>query len=399
MCATVNHKTCVDCGLCQKVCPSLNFEDLYNRQEDPYNGTIINTYIVRSSDADIYDNAQSGGMCTTTLKYLFDNHLIDTAVVCQTVVSKNPAPKAILVKDPSHLMHSQKSNYTPVEILSILKELKGTEKVAIVGLPCHIKASVLLAERIKKYDVIKYRLGLICDRTLCNGINDVFASLSNLSSFKVIWRRKNFTFNGHYYSYKNSPVALIDNNNQEKIVYPNRYRMVLKDMFTAPHCRICYDKVNVFSDIVFGDPWCLDEVDWDKGDSLVLTRTVLGDNLMHHLLRDGYGSQLRKTDPQKALDGQFVFERKEQFPYYVSAFRSIFTSNTADKVFESIPYIEGDLFNTARNELLQFLNDEGLPKETIVKKALSIIKTEKKKLFIGKCKSGLKQILKKIIRK
>ena len=42
--------------------------------------------------------------------------------------------------------------------------------------------------------------------------------------------------------------------------------MALKDMFTAPHCRICYDKVNVFSDIVFGDPWCMDDVDWNAID-------------------------------------------------------------------------------------------------------------------------------------
>lgn len=32
-------------------------------------------------------------------------------------------------------------------------------------------------------------------------------------------------------------------------------------MFTSPRCRVCFDKVCVFADIVLGDPWRMTEVD------------------------------------------------------------------------------------------------------------------------------------------
>ena len=399
MYAKVNHDLCVECGLCQRVCPSLNFEELFLRNEDPFNGTILNTYIVRSSDSTIYDNAQSGGMCTTTIRYLFDKKLIDAAIVCLTEISNNPVPKAIVVRSAGQLKLTQKSNYTPVEMLSVLKEIDVSERVALVGLPCHIKASVLLAERIKKYNVIKYRLGLVCDRTLCNGINDVIASLSKLPKYKVVWRRKNFTFRGRYYSYKNAPIVIVDGSNQERIIYPNNYRMVLKDMFTAPHCRICYDKANVFSDIAYGDPWCLDEVDWNKGDSLVITRTEMGDRVMSNLIKEGFAANPRQTDTQKALDGQFIYEREEQFPLYINAFRLSQSSEIVDKIFRIVPSREGSFIEFAKNEFNQFKKDEVLPKEIIIKKARSIIKTEKRKMFIDRCKSGIKKLIRIIIKK
>lgn len=47
--------------------------------QDKYIGNILNTYIGRSSDLEIYSNAQSGGVATAILTYLFRTGKIDAA--------------------------------------------------------------------------------------------------------------------------------------------------------------------------------------------------------------------------------------------------------------------------------------------------------------------------------
>lgn len=64
---------------------------------------------------------------------------------------------------------------------------------------------------------------------------------------------------------------------------PNIYRYVLKDIFTNPRCKVCNDKLNVNADIVLGDPWGMNGVDWVNGDSLIITRTRLGMTLFEEL--------------------------------------------------------------------------------------------------------------------
>lgn len=55
---------------------------------------------------------------------------------------------------------------------------------------------------------------------------------------------------------------VVSESGQEKML-PNSYRFALKDYFTSPRCRVCYDKLNTFSDLVFGDPWGMSGVDWE----------------------------------------------------------------------------------------------------------------------------------------
>lgn len=259
MYAKVDSK-CIDCGLCVKVCPSVEPPAMDN-VSDRYVGNIISVNVGRSTDDAIYHNAQSGGACTAILTYLFDTGAIDCAIVCRMSFGNPPVVESVLITDKDDLKACQKSCYTPVEILSKLRSAKRYKSVAVVGLPCHIQGLTKILQDTNLFKNVNYKLGLVCDRTLCGSIQNVMLSYVPDGEYKIDWRRKDFTYEGVYHPYKDAPVTVYKKTTGGGKVFSNVYRFALKDMFTSPRCRVCFDKVCVFADIVLGDPWRMTEVD------------------------------------------------------------------------------------------------------------------------------------------
>jgi coenzyme F420 hydrogenase subunit beta len=266
---------CIDCGLCRKVCPTVDTYHLYDRYEDRLVGKIDKIYVGRATDPSIYANSQSGGAATAILKYLFETGKIDGALVCEMSYGSTPVVQGKLISSVTELASSQKSCYTPVDLLSSLRDATSFQSLAVVGLPCQIEGVENLVQTSQRFGHIKYKLGLICDRTLCAGIQDYLAWKYQPSEFKIEWRKKDFVQGGKYYSYQKAPMVINPRDGELRIVSRN-VRKALKDMYTSPRCRVCYDKLNTHSDITLGDPWGMQHVDWEHGDSLIITRTELG---------------------------------------------------------------------------------------------------------------------------
>lgn len=164
--ASVRKDLCIDCAICQKVCPSLDFhQTILPKDDDVYLGKTFHVYTGISTDPAIYKNAQSGGAVTSTLTYLFNSEKIDAAVVCERdfADSVHVAPKIVTHK--SELRRSQKSNYTPVDMCSILRKTSTFKSIAFVGIPCQIQGVDKLMATHPKFQNIKYKIGIICDRT------------------------------------------------------------------------------------------------------------------------------------------------------------------------------------------------------------------------------------------
>lgn len=379
MYAEVND-SCIECKACIKVCPSIDFHSLHSIYPDRYIGEIKSVYIGKSTNIEIYKESQSGGACTTTLIYLFEHNLIDAAIVCRMKAANHPLVEAYVAESISQLLDSQKSKYTPVELLSALKQTSTKKSVAIVGLPCHLEGAESLIRQSKKFHNIKYKLGLICDRTLGSTLEDVIMSYIDKDEPGIIeWRKKDFSSNGKYYPYKLAPIRIKCNYNKI-IVLPNTYRFALKEMFTPPRCRVCYDKLNIFADIVFGDPWGMSNVDWNKGESLVFTRTSSGDKLLKDMIDSGFVI-MKTADIEELLKGQHINVRRRSVSAYAAALSSLPLPKT-----DSYLYKQNDVSNmtnneklSARNKMEDFLNDEKLTKEEIISKARKKINISLKK--------------------
>lgn len=397
MYAVVNDH-CVDCGLCLKVCPSMDWYGIHKTFQDPVIGRVEGCYVGKSTDENYYKNSQSGGACTAILNYLFEYDFIDCAIVCKMSFGKTPIVRPIVIESEQELEECQKSCYTPVDILSGLKKVHGKRSVAVVGLPCHIQGIESLMRTSKKYANIKYRIGLICDRTLCAGIQDVMMSyFHNEEKAKIIWRRKDVCIDNMYYAYKVAPVTIVFENGKEHVI-PNYYRFALKDFFTAPRCRVCYDKLNTFSDIVLGDPWGMSDIDWQKGESVVIVRNELGKKIVESIIMNGK-LILSKRDISEVLIGQHIAERRRQVAAYSRILQSF-----PYKV-DSYLYIQEEGINLSTEEIAfakrmidEFMRREKKDKDALIIEARRILRMIKindvvKRSFIIKYLRKMRRML------
>lgn len=394
--AIVNEEKCTSCGICQLACPSIDTLNLNQRYNDKYIGDIRKVFIGRTNNISMFKNAQSGGICTAIISFLFESKEIDGAIMCRMNSSDNPSIEGVLIENKDDLVLCQKSCYTPVDVLSILKQTKGKSSLAIVGLPCHIQGATLLKEQLKRFSNIKYKIGLICDRTLCRGIQDVFLSYTSDKNVKIHWRKKDFIHKGKYYSYKNAPIVVVNHLNQivKKGIMPNYFRFALKDMFTSPRCRVCYDKLNTHADIVCGDPWGMEDVDWDHGDSVVITRTPIGEKIIEKMMEKDVVSLKEQKNPNVFILGQKMDKKAPQTACYSEAIKIIPQSTNSYLLHQNSdsPFSEHDL-NKAKTEILTFIDNEKKDKK-------ELIQIGRNKIFQAKNKRSFTYLfLKKIINK
>jgi len=365
--ADIDTDLCTDCGACMEICPGYDKNDyVIPVNINPFEGVIKNTYTGISTNEYIYENSQSGGLVTECLSYLFDTKRIDAAVVCTTDYGTDrPFVSALIVVDKQQLLLSQRSSYTPVDMVSALEYTRIYKKVAFVGLPCHIQGVISLQHKYKKYDNIIFKFGLICERSLSEAVADIFTSeMTNIKKKKIYWKLKKG------YVYKNAPVV-VENEDGETKVIPASKRHLLKDYFTSPRCRICFDKMNIHSDITFGDPWGMSNIDWQKGESLVVTRTDKGENLIQNLIQEGR-VKLNIASFEEVRQGQGLEKRKSQvkiffevyrkhnwlLPNYVAKLNLSVTSNLIYGKCEKLIKDYFDLESKDRNSIIKEVNKQ-----------------------------------------
>lgn len=378
---------CTQCGLCLKICPSIDSYKLNEKYKDLFVGKPKNVYIGRTNNHKLYSNAQSGGLVTATISYLFHHDLIDNALVCKMKPGKTPTIEGILIGNQDDISQIQKSCYTPVDLLSTLHNINESKRIAVVGLPCHIQGIRNLMLTSNKFKNIKYTLGLICDRTLCNGIQDTISSVTKLKNIIIEWRKKDFTYQNNYYPYQKAPIVVKDTKGNIQ-VFPNTYRFALKDYFTSPRCRICYDKLNIHSDITYGDPWSMSNVDWSHGDSVVITRTIVGQQLINEMFKEK-SVTLKESDFSEVYKGQRIEERITQYTNYIKVV------NTLKPQIESYltRYKGNDGNEELKNEFKSFIYKESLTKKQIIKEAISLLNIPQKQSLIKRIFNKFRKVL------
>ncbi|MDR0810833.1 MAG: Coenzyme F420 hydrogenase/dehydrogenase, beta subunit C-terminal domain [Paludibacter sp.] len=385
--ADINTDTCTHCGICYDICPGYDVKNnVLIEGVSPFEGIVKQTYTGISTNRYIYENSQSGGLVTECLAYLFDTQKIDTAVVCIADYGKErPDVQAVVVRNKEDLLKSQRSSYTPIDMVSVLENIEKQDRIAFVGLPCHIQGVVALQNKFKKYQNIVYKFGLICDRTLSEAITDVFLKI--YWKKKIYWRNKTL-----FHNYKTAPVIIEAENGLQKII-PATMRHTLKDYFTSPRCRICFDKLNIHADIVFGDPWGMSNIDFVNGESLVITRTENGENLIRELIT-AERVKLNIASFEEVKKGQFIEKRKEQ----VKVFSEVYKANNwlLPAYWDKLDLQEStkSVFSKSEKLISDFKNLESKSREEIVK---SVAKEIKIQTIKSKAKLPFR-ILKKLVK-
>ena len=261
---TINGELCTNCGMCIDVCSGkgFDFKDGYSRiygiqPDDPWLGVYLKIVTSNSTDNALRFNASSGGSLTALLISLFDDKIIDGALVTRFNKANPLMPDAFIARNKTDLLDSIGSKYCPVPANMALKEIAEMPgKYAFVGLPCHIQSLRLMHYKKSVYkDRITLIIGLMCSHTNTFNGTKYFLTHKGIESCDT----ESFAYRGQGWTGSIS-VLTKDQNLRTFLKAPKdlKKQAIMAASFNfgfvLERCLTCCDHMAEFADIVFGDP-------------------------------------------------------------------------------------------------------------------------------------------------
>jgi coenzyme F420-reducing hydrogenase beta subunit len=269
----VNVESCLECGLCEKVCPII------------YKNKVINTpkaYACYNKNEKIRMESSSGGLFTLFAEQVIDND----GVVFGARFDDKFNVIHDFVETKEELSEFRGSKYVQSKIGETYKKVKEYlsqgRQVLFSGTPCQIGG--LKSYLMQDYD------NLLCIDIICHGV----PSLKVWQ--KYISYQKNY-FSSHIHriafrckdqGWKRFSLSILFKNNKEykKTLDKDLYmKAFLKDICLRPSCYECQFKtLHRQSDITLADFWGIENVfpDMydDKGTSLIFINSIKGYNML-----------------------------------------------------------------------------------------------------------------------
>ncbi len=294
----VEISMCIDCGLCEQVCPVIN-------QADPRQP--LEVYAAKNPDEEIRVQSSSGGIFTMLAEWTIDNG----GVVFGAAFDKNWEVEHLSVETKEELVAFRGSKYVQSRIGDTFRQaevfLKQGREVLFSGTPCQIAGLKLFLR--KEY------LNLLTVDVICHGVpspgvwrtylkeeimrpkgavgkNTVLSSLNDIPVITGIsfrdkrlgWKKYGFEIRtaAPEEAAENSVLKSDRSNNRFQMHRDNVFmRGFLSNIYLRPSCYFCPAKnCKSQSDITLGDYWGVykfhRDIDDDLGTSAVLINTLKG---------------------------------------------------------------------------------------------------------------------------
>jgi coenzyme F420 hydrogenase subunit beta len=303
----VDKTKCTMCGLCKRVCSGTHLEKTARSpQTDPFMGEVVGAYWGRAAELRVFKHGQSGGVVTALLIHLIESGYSDDVVVAQMPGDGSLRPVGVVTHDREEICKAQGSKYCPIPLNASMRDIPSGRRVAVVGLPCHIHGlGNAQSARLKSCPDINLSIGLICDRVLTfNAIDHLIAEAgkNRRDVLRIDYRNKNC---GGW-----PGDVCIHMKDGSTASVPRKTRRMIKNSFTPPRCRLCFDKFNVLSDLVVGDAWgfCKDK----EGGSVIVARTKRGKDVLISAMEKGILS-LVPVRPEEVFAYQNLENRRSEW--------------------------------------------------------------------------------------
>lgn len=274
----VDEPLCINCGLCEKVCPEIN----NNPSRDPFQ-----VFAAQANENEILQKSSSGGIFTLLATKILNKK----GVVFGAIFDKNWSVIHSYTENVSELDSFRRSKYLQSKIGNTYKQVEKFLKlgniVLFTGTPCQVKG-------LKLYLGKEYNNLLTVD-FICHGVPSpavwqmylkayVESVGENVSSIDYI------NFRDKKSGWKNYSLSIDFQNSTISEVYSrNLYmKLFLSDIILRPACYSCKAKNGQSnSDITIGDFWGIEKVFPDciddKGYSLVLVNTEKGETFLREI--------------------------------------------------------------------------------------------------------------------
>lgn len=286
---------CTHCGMCASVCPS-NADNIYDVPVDILRGNCISSYVGYASSDVIRASSQSGGIVTALLMYLLDSKKVEQVVV-NKFDSDNREPISYCTSSVEELKQSVGSYYSQTSVCETILD-NNDKKLAAVVLGCQAESIHLLRGK-KRFQLPEYLIGLICAGQNSKKIITDLISKSIHTQEKVVGFRFRDKELGGW------PGKVVIRTEKNRFVQSTLERLMLKPVYELHRCIPCYDQMNIFSDVVCGDPWGVEIEDRKKGYTVVVARTEKGYQLLMDAKNAGY-IHIKEIPIQDVMKGQTV---------------------------------------------------------------------------------------------
>ena len=269
----INRELCIDCGLCEKVCPVLHSdsEDIPHEQQG---------WLVQHKNDTIRHESTSGGAFTAIATWVIRQGGIVFGAGYRngTFVVAHQA-----VEDEDELKLFRNSKYVQSEIgdcyNQVLKFLKESRLVLFSGTPCQIEG-LLGFLRGREYQ------NLILQDIVCHGIPSpaIFNSYIALQQQNIGGRFTNVLFRDKHYGYHYSSFSIYNEDetkNYHKGIDTNAFlRAYFSNLSDRPSCYDCpFKKRYRKSDLTLWDCFPIEKFTKDldgKGTTRVLVQSDKG---------------------------------------------------------------------------------------------------------------------------
>lgn len=270
----VDKQKCVDCGLCEKVCPVINIKDLKkNDLEEPV------CYAAEHNNLEVIFDSTSGGLFSALAEIMYRSG----GYVGGAIYNDDFSVRHFISKEKTDLPKLRSSKYLQSSLEGFYRQVKSLvvkgENVLVCGTPCQMAG--LRAFLRKDYD------NLIIVDFVCRGINSPKAVKKYLQSFEerygspVVYVKSK----SKEYGWRNltNKVILADGRHIYETKQENRFTKAYlsTNAVCRPSCYECQFKgFPRMADITLADFWGIEkvkpEMDKDLGTSMVMINSQKG---------------------------------------------------------------------------------------------------------------------------
>lgn len=304
----VNTTTCIDCGLCEKVCPVLN--QSYKRKP-------IECYAAKNPDEKVRSKSSSGGVFLP---------------IATAIINEGGVVFGARYNDQWEVVHSYAESIDDLNVfhgskyvqsvigttfIQVEQFLKKERKVLFSGTPCQIAG--LKKFLCKEYD------NLITVDVVCHGVpspmvwRDYVFQLPMEGVVDICMKDKSTGWREYSFS-------LVKKNGRKSFSQrscENKYLMAFsRNLTLRPSCFACPAKAGRSgSDITLADYWGIEKIlpamDDNKGTSFVCANTRKGDKLLRSLELQFANADYEVSIPYNSCIYQSTAEATNRFDFFV----------------------------------------------------------------------------------
>lgn len=297
---TIDQKKCIECGLCERLCPVIQVE---GEREFDQQG-----YIVQHTDEEIRKDSTAGGAFTAIAEYVLDQG----GVVFGAAYDRSFNVHHIPVERAEELWRFRNSKYVQsrtVEAYQQAKEyLTVGRTVCFSGTPCQI-------EGLKRYLRKDYE-NLITVDVVCHAVPSplVFRKYVQMQGKKLGDAIGNIRFRDKHYGYQYSTMTVKDSTGKDLYAYGIDTDPMLRAFFSnvcdRPSCYNCQFKKRFrMSDFTIWDCYPVYKfnraMDDDKGTTRLLVHSNKGREVFEKIKDELVWSVVNPDDLTRGVKEMF----------------------------------------------------------------------------------------------